>query len=100
MADAALHRARVRAGLRAEELGLEELVGQRARVYLHKRPRAPPRVLLEDVGDHLLARSVRPRNEHRYVRRGDLPGERRDAMHGSALVDEAAEIVARRDIAA
>ena len=54
-------RAGERAGLGAEQLALQQLVGQGARVDLHERPVLPARVGLDDLGQLLLADPVRAR---------------------------------------
>ena len=87
-------RAGVRAGLGAEQLGLDQLRRQRAAVERDERPVAHRGVRLDDLGDLLLAGAVRAGDQHRHVGARDLAGERDHALHRRIGEHHAAQVVA------
>ncbi len=93
-ADARAHGARERTGFRSEQLGVDEIVVKTARIDLHERLAAASTIGLHDLGDLLLAGSIRSGDEHRHVGGCHLHSQRHDLLHLRALVYDAAEIVA------
>ena len=65
------HRARERAGFVAEQLAVQERLGQRRRVQLDQRPVPAPRQVVQARRDQLLARAALPDHQDRTVQRRD-----------------------------
>jgi hypothetical protein len=82
------------AALVAEQLGLDERLGQAAAVDHHERIRLALAVTMDLVGDHVLARAGLALQEHRRVAGGDARQEVEQPAHRRALADERAEAVA------
>ena len=59
----------------AEHLALEQRLGQRGAVDRHQRPARPPAVLVDELGDDLLAGAALAADEHRGVGGGHLAGQ-------------------------
>ena len=87
-------RAGVGAGLGAEQLGLDQLAGQGAAVEGDERPLAHCGVGLDDLGDALLAGTVRPGDQHRHLAAGDLAGQGQHPLGGRIGVDKPAQVEA------
>ena len=71
---AARHRAGERSLLVAEELGIDQLRGDRAAVHAPERTAAEGRVLVDGAGDDLLARAGLAEEEHRRAAARDHAG--------------------------
>ena len=65
----------------AEELGLEQRLGQRAAVDRHERPIRSVAVLMDGARDELLARAALADDEHRRIGRGGVRDLLVDAGH-------------------
>src|SRR5262249_29888720 len=85
------HRARERALLVPEKLGLREGLGQRRAVDRDEGAVPPPAPSVEGLRDELLPRAALADDEDRRVRGGDLRDGREDLLHGRALPDELSE---------
>ena len=85
-------RARVGAGFGAEQLGLHQILRQRADVDLDERTAAHARVRLDDRRQHFLAGAVRPGDEHGHVGGGNVRGLRDHIAHRLALEHEPAQV--------
>ena len=83
------------AALGAEQLGLDQLAGQRAAVHRHERAARDGRVRMHDGRDALLAAAVGPGDEHRHVGARDLAGQLQRAQRGVGLEHQVAEREAR-----
>src|SRR5581483_9425120 len=77
----ALGRAGEGALLEAEELALEERLGERAAVEREERPRSPPGGGVDAAGDDLLAGPRLAADEDAHLRARDPIDEREDAPH-------------------
>ncbi len=93
-------RARERARLGAEQLGLEEVVGEGAGVHPHERLVLATRRGLHDLGELLLAGAVGAGDQDGHVGAGDLHGEGDHAVHRLARVDEAPQVVGLLELGA
>src|SRR6266403_2095495 len=91
-------RTREGALLVAEELALDQLARERSAVHLDERPRAPGAVVVERVGDQLLARAARAADQDREIGVRYLADHVEDALHPRALADQAAEAIRARDL--
>ncbi len=91
-ADAQLGGAGERAGFGTEELRLQELIGERPGVDLHEGLVLPSGVGLDDLGQFFFAGAIGSRDEHGYVSRSDVHGERAELVHCTALVDQASQV--------
>src|SRR6202034_1783167 len=78
----------------AEECGLEQVRGNRARVDRDKRLVAARRIGVDGLGDKLLAGSTLALNEHGRAARSDLADEVEQLEHDVALADDVLEGVA------
>src|SRR5262249_35761723 len=93
----ALERAGEGALLVAEDLALEERLGDRRAVDGHEGPRAPRRALVDGPRGELLAGAALAQEEHGSRRwRGEVD-EAIDLLHGLALADEPAMSPQRLD---
>jgi len=82
----------------AEELALQEPLRDGDAVELDEGPLLAEAVLVDALGDQLLARAALPRDEHRRVRRGHLEDLAEDPPHDLALADDLGEELARLDL--
>ena len=89
-----------RAPLVAEQLRLDERVGQRGAAHLDERLPGPRRVVVDGVGDELLAGPRLAAHEHRGVGRRHLRDLGVDLPHGAAGADDVGEVVALLELAA
>src|SRR5262249_60352650 len=76
----------------AEELGLEELEGQRGDVDLHERALPPRGALVDGAGDELLADAALAPDEDGGVGVGDLVDHFLDGFHLGAVLEDAVVI--------
>ena len=81
----------VKAPLVAEELRLEQRLGDRAAVHLDEGPIPAGAERVQRVGDQFLARAARPLDEHGGGARRDLLHHSKHGGDGPALPDDAAE---------
>ena len=79
-----------RALLVAEELRLEQRLGNRRAIELHERPAAASRVLVNGLGDQLLAGAALTENQHRRIGGADAIDEPHDVFHRAARANEPA----------
>ena len=77
-----------RAALEAEELALEERLGERCAIEGYEVRVAPGREPVERAGEELLSRAALPREQDVRTRRCDLPDEVEDVHDGEAPADE------------
>ena len=92
-ADALLVRARVRALLVPEELGLEQVLLQRRAVDLDERARRSVRVVVDRAGDQFLARARFAADQHRRVAARHLLHDAEHLLQRAARADDAVEII-------
>jgi len=76
----------------AEHLGLEQAFRQRGAVHGHERAAGAATVVVDELGDHLLAAAALTRDEDRGIGRRDFAGEldrasesRRGAQQGDLV---------------
>src|SRR5450432_2042026 len=81
----------------AEELALEERLGQRRAVQLDERALGARAALVDGGGDELLARSRLAREQHAGTRGRDLRDDLEDLLHGRGVADDVLELVALRE---
>src|SRR5581483_2334036 len=85
-------RVRERALLVAEELALEELLGDRGARDRHERAVRAAALVVDRLRDHVLADAALAREEHRRgLARRDLADELVDLAHGRRLADDGLE---------
>ena len=89
--DVALGRTGERAALVAEQLGLEERLGQRRAAHANVRARPARRVVVDRRRDQLLAGAALPLHQNVGVRVGDHLDQLEHLLHLLALADDAAE---------
>ena len=89
-----LSRIREGAGLVAKELRLDEALGQGPAVHLHEGLGGSAGAVVDGVGDELLAGAGLAANHHGGVGRGRLPHPLEDLLHGVAVADDVAHLVA------
>src|SRR6266699_2008503 len=82
----------------AEELALDQLARERSAVHLDERLRAPRPVVVERVGDQLLAGAARAADEDREIGVRHLADHVEDALHPRALADQASEAIRARHL--
>ena len=87
-------RAGERALLVAEQLGLDQALGQRRAAHLDERLLGAQRVVVDRVRDELLAGARLAADQHRRVRLGDLRDLLVHLAHRSARADDVREVVA------
>ncbi len=85
------HRAGERAAHVAEQLALEQRVGDRADVDADERPLVARRQVVQRARHHLLAGARLAGDQHRRLRRGDLAQELEQPLHRRRLADHAIE---------
>src|SRR2546427_8595380 len=68
-----------------EHLRLQQPLGQGGAVHRHERSARATAVVVDELGDQLLATAALPGDEHRRVGRGDLARELRSEEHTSEL---------------
>ena len=89
---AVLEPAREGARLVAEELGLQEVAGERGALDGDERAVRALREAVDRLRGELLAGAARPLDEDRRVRRRDLADERVDALHRRRAAREALQL--------
>jgi hypothetical protein len=90
-----LHEARLAANgpregplLVSEQLGLQELLGQRGAIDRHEGPGRPGAVGVNGAGDELLSRAGLAQDQDVRLRARRLPDELEDLGHGGATTDD------------
>ena len=96
--DAQLLGAGISARFGAEQLRLQELIGQPACIDLHEWPALAARVGLHDLREALFARAIGPGDQHGRLRGRDLGGQGDHLVHGRAGVDQPAQVVTVRQV--
>ena len=96
LADAPRHGAGEGALLVTEQLGFEEILGDRGAVDRDEGLVLAQLTSVHVAGHHLLAGAALAGDEHRGVRAGDLLGELDDALHRGVAPHEGALIVGHR----
>ncbi len=84
----------------AEELALEERVGERAAVLRHEAALLARARIMDGARDEVLARAGLAGEQHRRVGLGDLLHHVEDALHGGARAHQLVEAVAALHLAA
>ena len=79
----------------AEQLGLEQLFGQRRAVHRDERPVAPGALRVDRAGGDLLAGAALAFDQHRHVAVGHLLDEPRHGAHGFGIAHQQARVRAR-----
>ena len=79
----------------AEELGLDEVLGDRGAVDGEERALGAQGVLVDATGDEFLARAAFAGDEHGGVARGDLADGLQDFLHRFGTADDAFLVVGR-----
>ena len=92
-------RVREGAGLVAEELGLDQALGQRGAAHPHERLARARRVVVDRVRDELLAGSRLSADENRRVSRGGLRDLLVELLHRPAVADDVLQVVAALQLA-
>ncbi len=87
-ADLALLGSREGAALVAEQLGLQQVAGDRRTVHRHEGPAGPRGVMMDRVGDEFLARPALAQDQHGQVAVRDAPDGLVDFPHRAALADD------------
>ena len=77
----------------AEELGLDQRLGERRATHLDERLLGPRRVVVDRVRDHLLAGPGLAADQHRRIGARDLGDLLVDLLNRGAVADDAAERV-------
>ena len=96
LADAARHRAGERALFMAEQLGFEQVLGNRGAIDRDERGARTMGFRMHEAGEHLLAGAGLAGDQHRGIARRDLLRELHHSRHGVIAVDEIAMIVRDR----
>ena len=73
----------------AEQLGFEQIVGDRGAVHRDEGLVLAQRLLMQVLRDHLLAGAALAGDQHRRIRACDLVGELDDALHRRIAPDQA-----------
>ena len=76
------------AGLMTEQLGLDQIFGQRRAVHRHQRPRPARRQVMQPLGNQLLAGAALADYQHRAVERRGAARPLDRVEKGQALTDE------------
>src|SRR5207244_30333 len=84
----------------AEELGLEERLGERRAVDREERRRAPRAVEVDRLRDELLPRAGLALDQHGDLRVGHLVEDREERAHGGRAADDVGVVVLRLELAA
>jgi hypothetical protein len=78
----------------------EQRAGQRAAVHADERLIPPRRVVVDRLGDHLLAGAGLAEQQHRRAAVGDLPDDGEHFVHRGRVADDVLEAVAVADLGA
>ena len=83
----------------AEQLRLHQRLGHRGAVDRHEGPLAPGALVVNRLGEELLARSGLAEHQHRAVAVGDHRQQLEDLLHPGALADDVLEAILAVELA-